>query len=171
MTDRLVNLLQQLDIIYLYPVQLKNAGSSNFYVDVKKAFGEPDILNIIADEMHARFKPDVTCIAASGFGGVPLAAAISSRYGLHLIQIRDEPKKYGKMGLIEGYVPIASDKIAIIDDVFSTGGSIRQIIDALSPTGAQIVGAYVVAKRGEGALPVPLTYLVTAEQLIAGRLH
>lgn len=46
------------------------------------------------------------------------------------------------------------------------GGTIRSLIDILKPTGAEITCAYVVVKRGEGALSVPLHYLFTLDELL-----
>lgn len=162
----MVQLLKQLGIIYREPVTLKNAGASDFYVDVKKAYGYPKALNSISEELWVKIDRDATCIATAGYGGLSPATVISSRYGLHLTLVRDEPKKHGKSGWIDGYIPNEQDKVAIVDDVFTTGGSLRKIIEVLEPTGAEILGCYVVVKRGEGKLQVPVTYLLTPEDLI-----
>ncbi len=166
MTNELVNLLKQLDIICREPVNLKNAGYSDFYVDVKKAYGYPDALNQISNELWERIDKNATCIATAGYGGLSPATVISSRHGLYLTLVRDEPKKHGKGGWIDGYVPNERDRVAIVDDVFTTGGSLRKIIEVLEPTGTEIVGCYVVCKRGEGKLQVPVTYLLTPEELL-----
>lgn len=61
------------------PVSLKNAGNSDFYVDVKEAMGDPDTLNRIVDGMHKILDPETTCVTGGGYGGsyVPVLA---SRY-------------------------------------------------------------------------------------------
>ena len=61
-------------------------------------------------------------------------------------------------GLVDGYVPGIGDNVAIIDDVLTTGGSIRKMYAVIESTGAKIVGLYAVVKRTE----------VTAEVLING---
>ncbi len=166
MTSELIEKLKQLDIIYKEPVNLKNAGASDFYVDVKKAYGYPDALDSISDALWERIGERATCIATAGYGGLSPSTIISSRHHRHLTLVRDEPKKHGKGGWIDGYVPNEQDKIAIVDDVFTTGGSLRKILEALEPIGAEILGCYVVVKRGDGNLQVPLTYLLTPEELI-----
>ena len=45
MSSELIKILKQLDIIYQKPVNLKNAGVSDFYVDVKKAYRYPEASN------------------------------------------------------------------------------------------------------------------------------
>ena len=166
MTGQLIRKLKQLDIISHKLVNLKNAGTSNFYVDVKKAYGYPDALDSISDELWKRIDKRVTCIATAGYGGLSPSTIISSRYHRYLTLVRDEPKKHGKGGWIDGYIPSKQDKIAIVDDVFTTGSSLRKIIEVLESTRAQILGCYVVVKRGEGNLQVPINYLLTYEELL-----
>lgn len=166
MNDELIRKLKQLDIIYSGPVNLKNAGASDFYVDIKKAYGYPDVLNKVSDELWKKIDKEVTCIATAGYGGLSPATVISSKHNLYLALVRDEQKKHGRRGWIDGYVPNEQDRVAIVDDVFTTGGSLRKIVGILEPTGAEIVGCYVVVKRGDGEIQVPVTYLLTLEELL-----
>ena len=72
----LVKRLREIDVIYKEKVVLRSGEVSDFYCDIKKAFGYPDILNALADEMGAKISTEITCIAASGYGGLPLASVI-----------------------------------------------------------------------------------------------
>jgi len=128
MYKKLVNRLKELEIIYKGKVKLKNAGVSDFYIDVKKAYGYPDALNLISNYLYTYIDKRATCVASAGYGGLTIASVISSKYGLNLTLIRDEPKKHGKISLIDGYIPNEKDKVAVIDDVFTTGESLRKII-------------------------------------------
>lgn len=166
MPSDLIELLKQLDIVYRKSVDLKNAGVSDFYFDIKKAYGYSRALNQISNELWGRIDKSVTSIVTAGYGGLSPATVIASRHNLYLTLIRDKLKKHGKVGWIDGYIPNGQDKVAIIDDVFTTGGSLRKIIEVIKPTGAEILGCYVVIKRGEGKLRVPLTYLLTSDDLI-----
>ncbi len=153
-------------IVYKGKVRLKHAGESEYYLDVKKAYGNPGLLKEIAGELYKSMSEKVTCVAAGGHGGIPLATTISIEQGLKLCLVRDSLKDRGKQSLIDGYTPGKHDIIAIVDDVFTTGGSIINVYNALRETGAQVLSAHVVVKRGEGKIPVPLTYLMTAEELL-----
>jgi orotate phosphoribosyltransferase len=166
MRNDLVQILKPLEIILREPITLASGVTSDFYVDIKKAYGYPKALNIIAEELWERIDKRTTCIATAGYGGLSPATVISSRHNLNLTLVRDEPKKHGKGGWIDGYVPSKQDKVVLIDDVFTTGGSLRKLIKILEPTRAEIIGAYVVVKRGEGDLSVPLTYLLTPEDFL-----
>ncbi len=165
--ERLIYLLKKMDIVYNEPVVLKSGEISDFYVDIKKAYGDPETLELISGllwEKAKTKKPAV--IAASGYGGLPPATIISSKQNLHLTLVRDNPKNHGKKGWMDGYVPKKGDKIAIIDDVFTTGKSLKKMIEVLGQTGATIVGCYVVVKRGDGELDIPLEYLLLTDDII-----
>jgi orotate phosphoribosyltransferase len=166
MKNDLVRKLKQLDVIYREQVELKHAGISDFYIDIKKAYGYPDVLNSICGCLWEQIDRRTTCIATAGYGGLSPATVLSTRYNLKLALVRDQPKKHGKGGWIDGHIPTKEDKVSIVDDVFTTGGSLRKIIEVLKPTEAEILGCYVVVKRGEGNLGVPLSHLFVTEDLL-----
>lgn len=166
MSKNLIRKLKEIDIIYKEPVELKSGKSSEFYVDVKKAYGYPDILKLICDNLWEQMDKKTTCIATAGYGGLPSATVLSVEHDLKLTLVRDKPKKHGKGGWIDGYVPTKKDKVSIVDDVFTTGESSRKIIKIIEPTEAEILECLVIVKRGNGELNVPLSYLLLAEDLL-----
>ncbi|MBS3090742.1 orotate phosphoribosyltransferase [Candidatus Pacearchaeota archaeon] len=159
----LIEKLNQLDVLERQKVILKSKKISDFYIDIKKAYGFPEILNEITDRLYALIPKEANCIAASDYGGLPLATAISSKYGLNLTLIRNKKKNHGLNKLIDGYIPNPKDKIAIVDDVMTTGTSLKKIIKIIKPTKAKILGCYVVVNRGKADLKYPLHWLFEAK--------
>lgn len=166
MIQELIEKLKQLPVVERGTVELKNAGISDYYINIKKAYGDPELMFLLCKNLWEKIPKEVTCVAGSGHGGIPLATRMSGLYARKLALVRDGAKEHGLNQMIDGYVPSSKDKIAIVDDVFSTGGSLRKIIETLTPTGAEILGSYVIVKRGEGQLSVPWQYLMTAEELL-----
>lgn len=166
MIEELIARLKQLNIVHHEPRVLRSGALSNFYVDVKRAYGDPIALNLISDELYKNFSPETTCVAAIGYGGNSPASVISAKYNLKLILIREVPKNHGMGGFIDGYIPNENDKVSIVDDVLTTGGSLKKIISVLEPTRAQVLGCHVVVKRGDADFDLPLSYLMTAEELM-----
>ncbi|PIR42007.1 MAG: orotate phosphoribosyltransferase [Candidatus Yanofskybacteria bacterium CG10_big_fil_rev_8_21_14_0_10_37_15] len=162
----LLKRLTELGIIYKEKVKLRSGSVSNFYCDIKKAYGYPDILNAIADEVGQKLPKKVNCIAASGYGGLPLASVISTRFNKRLTLVRDKVKNHGKKKFIDGHIPDHKDKIAIIDDVITTGSSIINTVNGLKNTGAQIVNAIIVVKRSDDTLSIPHSYIFTIEEIL-----
>ena len=166
MKEELIRVLRELGVVYREPVVGVSGKLLEYYVDVKKAYGNPRALRLISKCLWEIIDKNATCIAAMGYGGISPASVISAQQGLHLALIRDTPKQHGKGGFIDGYVPTFEDKVAIIDDVFTTGGSLRKILSAIEPTKAQVLGCCVVVKRGDGELGVPLRWLLKVEELM-----
>lgn len=145
---------------------LSSGNQSSFYVHLKKAYGDSYLLNLLVNHMYPIIDRRVDTLAGEGMGGIPLTTALSVKYGFNLTLVREQPKSYGTKRWLEGYVPQSRNRVAVIDDVFTTGGSLTRTIDILRLTGAEIVQACVVVKRQEGELTVPLHYLLTLEDLV-----
>jgi|SRR3989344_7607130 len=132
---------------------------SNLYFNMKKAYGSPNILNKLSEELYRLLGKDITCIGClSGIGGLPLASVISAKYNLPLTLVRESKKGHGSKNQIEGYIPNKSDRIAIIDDVFTTGFSLMKVINILEPI-TNIEGCYVIIKRTDNIFNYRLRHL------------
>lgn len=166
MMDRLAKRLREIGIAYRGEFALSSGEKSTYYLDIRKAYGIPDALRMISEDLWKIIDKDVNCIATQGYGGISPASIIAVEHNLYLTLVRSEQKAYGLANIIEGYKPAKRDRVAIIDDVLTTGGSLRKIIREIELTGASILGCYVVVKRGEADLVYPLKWLLTADQLL-----
>ncbi|MBI2035090.1 MAG: hypothetical protein HYT12_00200 [Candidatus Liptonbacteria bacterium] len=163
---KLIQKFKEIGVIKKEKVKLKHGGASRFYVDVKKTYGYPDILNELCKRVYEGMPETVSCIAAGGYGGLPLASTIALKYKLRLVLVRDKPKKHGRNAWIDGYVPNRKDKTWIVDDVLTTGKSIIQMAQIVRSTKAKVIGCGVVVRRGRRKLAIPCEYLMTAEDLM-----
>ena len=163
--DDLVSKLIRAGCLIRGSYTLRSGIVVNEYYDLKKAFGEKGLLAEIADRLYRNVKnPEVTFVAGSGMGGIPIATAISILYPLRLTIVRNEIKNHGTLQLIDGYRPNSKDLGIIADDVFTTGGSLKETADILiSETGTRIHSCYVVLKRTNNAFEYPLQHLFTIE--------
>ncbi len=92
----LARALRSADVVLYQPVALRNGTISDFYIDVKRAYGNPGNLRAMAQLTLDNFDPSTTCVAASGYGGIPLGVAISLESGLPLVSVRDREKGHGR---------------------------------------------------------------------------
>src|SRR3989344_7232180 len=126
--QELTRKLLDFGIIHKGKVTLRSGKETDFYIDLKKAYGYPKLLAALVTEMNKLVPQKATCIATIGQGGIPLAVLVSQKLNLKLVLVRDKPRKHGTKKTIDGYIPLRKDKVVVVDDVFTTGSSIRDII-------------------------------------------
>ena len=163
------NKLKQLDLVLEGDFVLSSGERTNRYYDIKKAYGYQDTLNMISKAVWEQMDGRTTCIAAVGYGGISPPSVITSRYSPKLSMIRKEPKGHGLARWIDAYIPTEEDRVSIYDDVFTSGDSIRHMIEVIKPTGAEILRVHVVLRRREGdprSLGIPLKSLFVPEDLL-----
>lgn len=165
-TTTVIEHLRDIGIIHRKPVKLRSGKVANFYCDIKKAYGYPDILNALADAIGKKLKKSETCIAASGYGGLPLGAVVASRFCRKLVAVRDTEKKHGKRGLIDGYFPTKKDRVVIVDDVLTTGSSIKATLKVLTKARIKVSRAIVVVQRAKAKLPISYDFLYAVEGIL-----
>jgi orotate phosphoribosyltransferase len=110
-------------------------------------------------------------------GADPVAYAISYASALdgrpvRAFTVRKEPKTHGTGKRIEG--PFRSgDRVVVVEDVITTGGSALRAIEALRAEGGDIVGVLAIVDRDEGGRAaletagVPVAALVRADEIVA----
>ena len=162
----LIERLRNYGVILYEPVQLRGGESSQFYADIKKAYGDPELLAQMGKLTLEALDPNTTCLAASGYGGLPLGVTVSRESGLPLAMVRETEKKHGKKGLIDGYIPNPTDNVSILDDVYTSGSSLLATAKIIRALGAEILGCHVVVARGTTSeFEYPITYLVSSDEL------
>lgn len=132
---------------------LASGKKSSYYVDIKKASTNPELLKLIASRISEIMKihsitPDY--IGGVALGGVPIAVSVSLETGLPLLMIRKEAKDYGTKGQIVGDV-LPGREVILVEDVTTTGGSVIKAIHALRDEGLVIHRVITVVDREEGA--------------------
>jgi orotate phosphoribosyltransferase len=151
---------------------LASGKKSKYYIDIKKASTDPKTLKLIARQAAFRIKQmDVNIIAGVELGGVPLATAVSMETELPLLIVRKALKDYGTKSRFVGDIK-PEDKLVMLEDVTTSGGSVMNAIEVVRETGANIKYVISVVDREEGAKEnlkeagTELVPLVSASDLI-----
>ena len=131
---------------------LSSGKKSNYYIDMKKAITEPNILKTIAELIDQAISSEkIDKVAGPALGAVPIATALSLKSEIPLLMIRKEKKGYGTSKLIEGELN-DGDNVVVVEDVTTTGGSLLKAIKAIQENGGIVKKAFVVVDREEGAI-------------------
>jgi orotate phosphoribosyltransferase len=159
---------------------LASGKQSDFYIDARLTTMSPEGLSIIGPLALAALRRtgwNVDAVGGLTLGADPIAYAISyasaaSDHPLRAFTVRKEPKAHGTGRLLEG--PIGEgDRVAVIEDVITTGGSALRAIQVVRSAKASVAGVLALVDRGEGGRQaieragISVISLVTADQIIA----
>lgn len=115
---------------------------SPIYCDNRLTISYPEIRKHIAEGISEQIKenyPEVQVIAGTATAGIPHAAWVSELLNLPMIYVRSKPKDHGQGKQIEGILH-QNDKVVVIDDLMSTGGSVLKVVDVVQQSGADVLG-------------------------------
>ncbi len=156
------------------PIQLRSGEWSYDFIDGKRALAEGEDLELACRALVEML--DERGIEFDAAGGLTLGAD-QFAHGTAIVAhkkwfvVRKEPKGRGTNRLVEGAELGPDVRVLLVDDVVSTGGSIKQAWKSIQDTGAQIVAAVTLVDRGEVAAPffeevgVPYLPLLTYKDL------
>jgi len=150
---------------------LASGKTSSYYVDIKRAITRPDLLRTIAEAM-APFVRGASRIAGVELGAVPIAAAVSLASDTPYIIVRKAAKEHGTRHAFEGELN-RGDLVLFVEDVVTTGGTLRGAIDRLREHGAVTENCVCVVDREEGGaillaeVGVRLHALLRVSELVA----
>jgi orotate phosphoribosyltransferase len=115
---------------------------SPIYCDNRLTLGYPEIRKNIANGLATLIKEkygNVDVIAGTATAGIAHAAWVSDVMKLPMCYVRSSAKGHGKGNQIEGLVK-AGQKVVVVEDLISTGGSVITCVDALREAGCEVVG-------------------------------
>ena len=141
--------LLKIKAVYLKPEEPFTWASgikSPIYTDNRVTLAYPETRTLIEDgfveKIWAEF-PDVEVIAGTATAGIPHGAIIADKMNLPFAYIRSKPKDHGAGNQIEGRVA-PGQKMVVIEDLISTGGSVLDAIVAAKREGADVIGAAAI---------------------------
>jgi orotate phosphoribosyltransferase len=135
---------------------LASVKESSYYINSKKAIFHSEAVALLADVLFDMTK-DLGIDAAGGLevGAIPMAAALAARYHqagrtLEGFFVRKQAKGHGSQERVEGVLKPGM-RVAVLDDVLTTGGSVLQAIGEIEKAGATVAAVLCIVDRLEGA--------------------
>ena len=129
--------------------RLRSGVTSNEYFDKYLFESDPRLLREIAEALVALLPARVEMLAGLELGGVPLAVVASQVRGLPAVFVRKAAKTYGTCRLAEGG-EVAGRRIAVIEDVVTSGGQVIESCRELRDREASIAAVLCVIDREAG---------------------
>ncbi|CAI3453239.1 orotate phosphoribosyltransferase [Enterococcus cecorum] len=119
---------------------------SPIYCDNRLTMSFPKVRRLIAKGLAEKIKkqfPEVEVIAGTATAGIPHAAWVAEILDLPMVYIRSKAKDHGKGNQIEGQIT-SGQKMVVIEDLISTGGSVLEACQAAKREGADVLGVAAI---------------------------
>ena len=142
---------------------LTSGRHSNKYMQCAKLFQYPDVSEMICRQLAEQFSDmDIDLVVGPAVGGIIMAYEMSRQLGVKNIFAEREN---GKMTLRRGFEVPKGAKILVTEDVVTTGGSVKEVIELLDGMGAQVmaVGSVVDRSAGKVDFGVPFRAVLSME--------
>ena len=135
---------------------LASGKKSSYYINSKKAIFYSEAVALLG-ELLWEMTRDLNVQAAGGLevGAIPMAVAMAQHYHgegrpLEGFFVRKQAKAHGSRERVEGVLQ-PGWRVAVLDDVLTTGGSVMQAVTEVEQAGAQVAAVICIVDRLEGA--------------------
>jgi orotate phosphoribosyltransferase len=127
---------------------LTSGRHSDRYFQCALLLQHPDIADRLTDMLADRFRAmDVDTVIAPAVGGILVAQGVARALGVRAIFAE---RKEGRMTLRRGFTLQAGERVLVTEDVVTTGGSVREVVDLVRAAGAEVVGVGLIVDRSDG---------------------
>jgi len=132
------------------PFTWASGWKSPIYCDNRLTLSFPEVRSFIAKSLAEIIKqefPKVEAIAGVATAGIPQGALVADELNLPMLYVRSKAKGHGMTNLIEGKV-VKGQKVIVIEDLVSTGGSSLKAVQDLKDNGITVLGMAAIFNYG-----------------------
>ena len=145
---RLIEQMQDLGVLRQGHFLLTSGRHSEYYVEKIKIINNPQFVDILCAKLAEKLsKYDCDVIVGPAYGGIVLAYEVAKKMGKKFIftQRKDE-----KMTIRSGFDLKAGDRAIIVEDIITTGGSVKEVIEVLQSNQIEIKAVSCIVDRSGG---------------------
>ena len=145
MEKKIASCLLEIKAVFLRPQEPFTWASgikSPIYCDNRLTLSYPHIRNQVEQGLAENIRkhyPDGEVVAGTSTAGIAHAALVADILGLPMCYVRSSAKDHGRNNQIEGKVE-KGQKVVVVEDLISTGGSVIEVVNVLREVGAEVLG-------------------------------
>jgi orotate phosphoribosyltransferase len=142
--------------VFFGQFNLASGKQSSYYINSKKAIFNAETSWLLGDVLYQMTRDfNIQAIGGPEVGAIPMATAAAMRFheegrSIEGFYVRKQAKGHGSKEMVEGVVE-SGNRVAVVEDVLTTGGSVLQAIGEVERIGAQIAAIICIVDRLEGA--------------------
>ncbi|KGR86352.1 orotate phosphoribosyltransferase [Lysinibacillus sp. FSL K6-0057] len=147
--NEIAHAMLKVGAVELNPTELFTWASgikSPIYCDTRLTISDPVIRKQLANGLASVIKENfgaTEIVAGTATAGIPHAAWVSDILELPMVYVRSKAKEHGRGNQIEGKYA-AGQKVVVVEDIVSTGGSSITAVEALRAAGCEVLGVVCV---------------------------
>jgi len=127
--------------------RLSSGRHSNRFIQKFRILEDPSILEPVARQIAESFREvHPTIVVSAAVGGIILGYEVARALGTKAVFVE---KENGLAKLRRSFVLSPNDRALVVEDVVTTGGSVKEVLDVVRASGATPVGVGVIVRRGE----------------------
>src|ERR1700684_794140 len=154
--DEIIKLLESVGAIRTGHFELSSGRHSATYIQCALVLQHPQHAENLASAIAAMFKAHpVSCVASPALGGLIIGHEVARGLGVRSIFV--ERDRSGQMALRRGFEIKPGERVLVIEDVWTTGGSTRETIGVVEQEGGLAVAAGAIIDRSGGRLELNVT--------------
>ena len=145
--------LLSIEAVFLKPQQPFTWASgikSPIYCDNRLTLTSPEVRTRVENGLCELIKqnyPDCEILMGTSTAGIAHAAIVGHLLGLPMGYVRSGAKDHGRVNQIEGKL-LPGQKVVVVEDLISTGGSVVQVVNVLREAGANVLGVVSIVTYG-----------------------
>jgi len=149
-TEEVMKNFEQVGAIQKGHFKLTSGVHSDTYIQCAQVMQHPEFMHNLCSELGKKFRgDDIDVIVGPAIGGIIMAHVMARVLGPWVRAIFTE-RENGKMTLRRSFEIIQGEKVLVVEDVTTTGSSVREVIDIVNSRQGKVVGVGVLIDRSGG---------------------
>lgn len=149
--ERALQLFSEAGVLLEGHFRLTSGRHSNRYLQCAKIFRHPKYSEELCADLADKYRgKGVEIVVGPAMGAVQMAYEVSRALGCE--NFFTERGEDGKMTLRRGFTVNRGQKVLVVEDVVTTGGSVREVIDLVRAAGGEVIGVGSIVDRTGGKI-------------------
>lgn len=154
--EEIIEIFKEKEVMLEGHFLLTSGRHSDKYMQCAKLFQYADVSEKICRQLAEQFQDkQIDLVVGPAIGGIIMSYEMSRQLGVKNIFAEREN---GKMTFRRGFVVEPGTKVLVVEDVVTTGGSVKEVISLLKESGAEVVGVGSVVDRSNGKVDFGVDY-------------
>lgn len=161
--EEILEILKEKEVLLSGHFRLTSGRHAAYYIQCARILQYPEIAGKLCEQLAGYFAAEkIDVVTGPAMGAIIIAYETARALGVKTVFAE---RDNGVMTLRRGFSVKPGDRVLVVEDVVTTGGSVKEVIDLMREMGADVVGAGVFVDRSNGKadLGVPLKALVSLE--------